>query len=74
MQDLTPRFPHEVAAGNAPAAIQARAGHADFPTTQRYLHLAGIVFRDEAERAEARILGELEAPAVEGQLQPPFHH
>ena len=29
---------------------------------QRYIHLAGVVFRDEAERAEARIFGELEAP------------
>jgi integrase len=49
---------HEAAAGNAPAAIQARAGHADFSTTQRYINLAGVVFREEAERAEARILGE----------------
>ena len=48
---------HEAAAGSAPAAIQARAGHADFSTTQRYINLAGVVFRDEAERAEARILG-----------------
>ena len=37
--------------------IQARAGHADFSTTQRYIILAGVVFRDEAVRAEARILG-----------------
>jgi hypothetical protein len=43
--------------GSAPAAIQARAGHADFSTTQRYINLAGVIFRDEAERAEARILG-----------------
>ena len=48
---------HEAAAGSAPAAIQARAGHADFSTTQRYINLAGVVFRDEAVRAEARILG-----------------
>ena len=48
---------HEAAAGNAPAAIQARAGHADYSTTQRYIHLAGVVFREEAERAEARVLG-----------------
>jgi integrase len=55
---------HEAAAGNAPAAIQARAGHADFSTTQRYIHLAGVVFRDEAERAEARILGEVWVPEL----------
>jgi integrase len=48
---------HEAAAGSAPAAIQARAGHADFATTQRYINLAGVVFRGEAVRAEARILG-----------------
>jgi integrase len=48
---------HAAAAGNAPAAIQARAGHADFSTTQRYINLAGVVFREEAEQAEARILG-----------------
>ena len=48
---------HEAAAGSAPAALQARAGHADFATTQRYIDLAGVVFRDEAVRAEARILG-----------------
>jgi len=28
-------------------------------TTQLYLHLAGIVFRDEAERLEQRLLGGL---------------
>jgi integrase len=48
---------HEAVAGSAPAAIQARAGHADFSTTQRYTNLAGVVFRDEAQRAEAHILG-----------------
>jgi integrase len=48
---------HEAAVGSAPAALQARAGHADFQTTQRYIDLAGVVFREEAERAEARILG-----------------
>jgi integrase len=53
---------HEAASGNAPAAIQARAGHADFSTTQRYIHLAGVVFREEAERAEARIFGEVWVP------------
>jgi hypothetical protein len=36
--------------------------HADFSTTQRYIHLAGVVFRDEAERAEARIFGEVWVP------------
>jgi integrase len=48
---------HAAAAGNAPATIQARAGHADFSTTHKYINLAGVVFRGEAEQAEARILG-----------------
>ena len=48
---------YEAAAGSAPAAIHARAGHADYSTTQRYIHLAGVVFREEAERAEASVLG-----------------
>ena len=70
---------HEAAAGSAPAAIQARAGHADFSTTQRYINLAGVVFREEAERAEARILGpwvpdsgtdSQEAPVVEVREPP----
>jgi integrase len=44
-------------AGNAPAAIQARAGHADFSTTQLYIDLAGVTFREEAQAAEDRVLG-----------------
>jgi hypothetical protein len=34
-----------------------KAGHADMRTTQRYLHLAGVVFRDEADTLERRLLG-----------------
>jgi len=48
------------AAGVAPGALQARAGHADLGTTQRYIDLAGVLFREEAEVAEARMFG---APA-----------
>jgi hypothetical protein len=33
-----------------------KAGHADMRTTKHYLHLAGVVFRDEAE-AWKRLLG-----------------
>ena len=47
------------AAGNAPAAIQARAGHASFATTQLYIDLAGVTFRDEAQQAEDRLLANL---------------
>jgi integrase len=49
------------AAGVAPGALQARAGHSDLSTTQRYIDLAGVLFRDEAEAAEARMFG---APAA----------
>jgi hypothetical protein len=45
--------------GNAPAAIQARAGHADFSTTQLYTDLAGVAFCEEAEQAEARVFSDL---------------
>lgn len=34
-----------------------RAGHTNMSTTKRYLHLAGTVFQDEAERLEQRLLG-----------------
>jgi len=45
------------AAGVSPAALQAGAGHSDMSTTQRYIHLAGVSFRAEAELAEARMFG-----------------
>lgn len=45
------------AAGVAPAALQAGAGHSDMSTTQRYIDLAGVQFRAEAELAEARLFG-----------------
>lgn len=45
------------AAGVGPGAVQARAGHSDLSTTQRYIDLAGVLFRDEAEAAEARMFG-----------------
>jgi integrase len=51
-------------AGNAPASIQAQAGHADFSTTQLYIDLAGVSFREEAQAAEDRLLG-AERPADE---------
>jgi integrase len=45
------------AAGTPPAALQARAGHASYGTTQLYVDLAGETFRDEAERLERRLWG-----------------
>lgn len=53
---------HHAAAGSNPNAIMATAGHASMATTRRYLHLAGVVFKDEADALERRLLG---AGAVE---------
>lgn len=36
----------------------AKAGHRSMSTTKTYLHLAGVVFRDEADALERRLLGE----------------
>jgi integrase len=49
---------NDAAAGNSPLSIMKHAGHSDFKTTQRYIDLAGVTFREEAERAERRLLGE----------------
>lgn len=45
------------AAGESPIALMTRAGHTNMSTTKTYLHLAGTVFRDEADRLEDRLLG-----------------
>jgi integrase len=45
------------AAGVSPAALQARAGHSDYSTTQLYIDLAGETFRAEAELLEQRLSG-----------------
>jgi integrase len=47
------------AAGEGEVALMTRAGHASMSTTKRYLHLAGVVFREEAERLERRLLAGL---------------
>lgn len=38
----------------SPVALMATAGHRSMATTNRYLHLAGVVFRDEADALAAR--------------------
>jgi integrase/recombinase XerC len=42
--------------GESAVALMTRAGHANMATTKVYLHLAGTVFREEAERLEERLL------------------
>jgi integrase len=48
---------NDAASGSSPIAVMAKAGHASMGTTKRYLHLAGVVFREEAEALERRLLG-----------------
>ena len=48
---------NEAASGSSPIALMTKAGHSDMKTTRIYLHLAGTVFRDEAEALERRLLG-----------------
>jgi integrase len=52
---------HDAASGSSAIAVMAKAGHRNMATTRTYLHLAGVVFRDEAERLEARLLGPVES-------------
>jgi integrase len=49
---------NEAASGSSPIALMTKAGHSDMKTTRIYLHLAGVVFRDEAVALERRLLGE----------------
>jgi integrase len=48
------------ATGASPIAVMATPGHRSMSTTRRYLHLAGIAFRDEANALERRLLGGLQ--------------
>ncbi|MBD0338260.1 MAG: site-specific integrase [Thermoleophilia bacterium] len=50
---------HDTASGASEIAVMAKAGHSSMQTTRTYLHLAGTVFRAEAEALEARLLGEV---------------
>jgi hypothetical protein len=45
------------ATGASPIAVMATAGHRSITTMKGYLHLAGVVFRDEASALERRLLG-----------------
>jgi integrase len=46
---------NDAAAGSSPIAVMTKAGHADMATTKRYMHLTGVVFRDEADALERRL-------------------
>jgi hypothetical protein len=58
------------AAGETPIALMTRAGHRSMSTTKGYLHLAGVVFRDEADALEARLLGTVESSTDLTEPQP----
>jgi hypothetical protein len=45
------------ATGASPTAVMTTAGHRSMATTRNYLHLAGVVFHDEASALERRLLG-----------------
>jgi integrase len=47
---------NEAASGSSPIALMTKAGHSDMKTTRIYLHLAGIVFQEEAAALERRLL------------------
>jgi integrase len=51
---------HDAASGSSAIAVMAKAGHRNMATARTYLHLAGTVFREEAERPEERLLGAVE--------------
>jgi len=53
----TTAITNDAIAGAHPIAIMTKAGHASMATTKRYLKLAGVVFRDEAQALEERLLG-----------------
>ena len=58
------------AAGANPVALMSVAGHTSMSTTKIYLHLAGMVFRDEATALEQRLLGTAPAPVrVDGWVE-----
>jgi integrase len=48
---------NDAIAGANPVALMTKAGHANMATTRRYLRLAGVVFAEEAEALERRLLG-----------------
>lgn len=47
---------NDAASGSSAIAVMTKAGHASFKTTKQYLHLAGVVFRQEADALEERVL------------------
>ncbi len=55
------------ATGASPIAVMATAGHRSMQTTKQYIHLAGVVFRDDADALGRRLLGVPETGTKEPQ-------
>ena len=51
----------------------ATAGHRSMQTTKQYVHLAGVVFRDEADALSRRLLGVPETGTNTAQAVQPSH-
>jgi integrase len=62
---------HSAAAGTGEIALMTAAGHSSISITKRYLHLAGTVFRGEAEALERRLLGGQPSTEVSTDLEVP---
>lgn len=58
------------ATGASPIAVMATAGHRSMATTNQYLHLAGVVFRPDADALERRLLGAVESSTDLSELEP----
>ncbi len=69
MTSATP-LTNGAAAGESPIALMTRAGQAKMSTTQTYLHLAGVVFPDEAKRLEQRFGAVLQDSSSREALPP----
>lgn len=65
---------NEAASGSSPIALMTKAGHTDMKTTRIYLHLAGTVFRDEADALERRLLGAVESSTPLSEPERIFDH
>jgi integrase len=60
--------------GESTFALMRRAGHKNVATTQRYVDLAGVVFRDEADALEDRDARGLESSTHLSRSHLIWHH
>ncbi len=58
---------NNAAAGASPIGLMTWAGHSDMKTTKQYIHLSRVVFREEAEALERRMLSPVATSIEEGR-------